>query len=561
MRMGNSSSCAPATCWQLLFCNMPRFALALAIGLLATACSNPPKNDQPQSVVLVTFDTTRADVLGCYGGKSDTSPNLDKFAREAIRFERAWTVAPLTLPAHSSMLTGIVPSRHGVRDNGRNPLPEQALSVAEVARDAGIQTGAMVSSAVLNQGFGLGQGFDVFRAPGDSGAQTGTHFPSWDARTTLENTDAWLNKSDPQRGIFLWVHFWEPHAPYQPSPEFKRGNPYLGDVAMADHAFGELLKLLDKHGRSDSSTIIMSSDHGEAFGEHDEQTHGALCFNTTMQVPLIVRPTTGSRGVDSRIASVVDIAPTIADGLGIELPGLVDGESLLAEASNKGAYIESLQCWYAFGWSPIRGWVDESGKYLRGGVERFLDFDDKVLAGVNQSSGWSSIKKLDALPTLTAAGSVDSQLAKQVEALGYAVVAGQASQVDYQPGQYLDPADCGERTKLINQARSFGNQQKFAKAVDLCRKLLRNNPDNMWANDMLGGCLLALDKPQEAIGPLQRVVMAKRASARTYINLAVSLFRTNRKQEAIPLVRKALEMNPDHQVARALAKELGISPN
>ena len=534
--------------------------LGLPLGLLTgtLACTGGANKQLPPSVLLVTIDTTRADVLGCYGGKPDTSPQLDAFAHEAVRFERAWTVAPLTLPAHASMLTGLVPSRHGVRDNGRNPLPPQAHTVAEIAAAGGVQTAAVLSAAVLNKGFGLAQGFETYLAPGDVGGDVDTHFPSQSAGKTLEQVEDWLSSSDPGKGIFMWVHLWEPHAPYQPPAEFQRSNPYLGEVAAADRAFGVLLDLFDQHGRTDSTTVIVTADHGEAFGEHGERTHGALCFNTTMQVPLMVRAPGQSPSVDRRIASVVDVAPTILAALGMETPQAVDGADLLAADPHKGAYLESMQGWYAYGWSPVRGWVNEDGKYWRGGKERMFDLADTKQKLTDLEPWRQALRQLDELPTLAATGNVDSTLQAQVEALGYAMVAGEAEQIDYSPGQMLDPADRGAEMALINRITSLGNKGNYEEAIKSCRELLGDNRDNIWAQDMLGACLLATNLPQQAIAPLQQVVQRNRASARTYANLAIALHQLGRDQEAIPNIRASLRLNPDKQVMLQLAKELGI---
>ncbi|MCH2112477.1 MAG: sulfatase-like hydrolase/transferase [Planctomycetes bacterium] len=536
---------------------------ALGFSLLFPACSNEPTG--PASVILVTIDTTRADALGCYGGAADTSPHIDAFSAQSVRFDRAYTVAPLTLPAHASMLTGLYPPRHGVRDNGRMPLPPSAITLAEIAQEHSIQTAAFLSAAVLSEGFGINQGFDVFDAPGDTGAQQDTHFPSRTAPDTLGRTLRWLREErDPEKGFFLWVHLWEPHAPYQPPAVFRRSRPYLGEIAAADDAFGTLLATLEDLDLDGHTAIALTSDHGEAFGEHQESTHGAFCFNTTMRVPLIVHTPQGQPGVDDRPASVTDLFPTLASFLQVPHPAHLDGRNLLLpEDPDAGVYLETLQGWYAYGWSPIRGWVNREGKYLQGGRDRFFDPDadpgerKDLVATADLIPFQAALANLDQQSRLRADGVIDSALAEQVESLGYAQVAGQAGEVPEDDiGRLPDPADQSQELKLCMKITDHGNRKEFKEAIRLCEQLLQQNRHNIWAWEMLGSCAMAIDEVDRAIPALQRVIKADRGSARTYGNLAVAFYRAGRKGEARAPLQEALKRNPDHQVFRALAREL-----
>ncbi|MFQ5425784.1 MAG: sulfatase, partial [Gaiellales bacterium] len=469
--------------------------IALSLAIVVAGCEPSPR-EAPRSAVLVTLDTTRADALGCYGGAADTSPRIDAFAAGSVRFARAHTVAPLTLPAHASLLTGLFPLRHGVRDNGRNPLPETAVSVAEVASDSGLQTAAFVSAAVLSRGFGLAQGFDIYRAPGDTGAAHTSSFPSRTAADTVSRAATWLRSRDRERGFLLWVHLWEPHAPYDPPSGFERSNPYLGEIAAADDAFGRLVDALSEQGLDASTTIVLVADHGEAFGEHGERSHGALCFSPTLRVPLIVRTPGVAAAVDDRIVSVADVAPTLLASLGLPVPRGLDGRDLAGEIdAEAGVYFESLQGWYLYGWSPVRGWIDRSGKFWQGGRERFFDpVDDPSESRDLLASGADAVKlaatiervrasleQLSAKPRLQPDAPVNPELRDMVEALGYAVAAEGGEDPEADIGRLPDPADRIAELDRVHRISNLGNRAKFAEAAELCEQILGENPGNLWA--------------------------------------------------------------------------------
>ncbi|RKY18760.1 MAG: hypothetical protein DRQ55_12525, partial [Planctomycetota bacterium] len=208
------------------------------------------------SGLLITLDTTNPGALGCYGGAQGLSPALDALARESVVYDYAHSVAPLTLPAHASMLTGLYPLRHGVRDNGHTPLPAAAATLAEFAAEAGLQTAAFVAAAVMDAPYGLDQGFDVYRTPRAGSAQVGGSPGSRPGAEISADAVRWLRERDTSRPFFLWVHYFEPHAPYEPAPRFLdrvAGDAYLGEVAAMDDAVGALLSVLRGEGLLDQT--------------------------------------------------------------------------------------------------------------------------------------------------------------------------------------------------------------------------------------------------------------------------------------------------------------------
>jgi arylsulfatase A-like enzyme len=351
--------------------------------ILLAACAAAgcaPEGEPPRSVVVVTLDTTRADALSCYGNAAATTPALDALAREGLCFEAAHTVAPLTLPAHASLWTGLVPLRHGVRVNGEHALAEGAVTLAEHARADGIETAAFVSCDVLAPAFGLAQGFERYSVPDEPRAARSGGGQERTADATIDAALAWLGARDPARPYLLWVHLFDAHAPHDPPPELaaRFPTPYLAEVAAMDRALARLFAALDAPGAGPRPFVLVVGDHGEAFGEHGEHGHGLLCHEATLRVPLLARWPDRRRAGErsSELVGVVDIAPTLAEALGLEPLAGIDGESFHARAlpAGRGLYFESYQASFTRGWSPITGWLDAAGKYQHSSAPEFHDW-------------------------------------------------------------------------------------------------------------------------------------------------------------------------------------------
>ena len=308
--------------------------------LLGGACGGTtPGTDSPPSAVLITLDTTRVDALGCYGGPAGLTPHLDGLAADGVVFDNAHTVTPLTLPSHASMLTGLTPLRHGVRINGSQALGEEASTLAERARDAGVQTAAFVSSVVLGREFGLDQGFEHWDQPRAGSAPLANYTEERAAGATVANAVRWLAERDTERPFLLWVHLYDPHAPYAPPPAYVEragGDAYRGEVAWMDDAIGTLLAALRADDAWSRCTVLVASDHGEGLGEHGEPTHGYFLFESTMRIPLLLRAPGLAAGRSSRTVGVSDVFPTLQAALGLPPRAGIDGVSLLGADPGPG---------------------------------------------------------------------------------------------------------------------------------------------------------------------------------------------------------------------------------
>jgi len=327
--------------------------------LFSLGCAAPPPD-----ILLITLDTTRADALGAYGRAPSPTPNLDAFARRGTRFREAMTTVPLTLPAHTSLMTGRYPDAHGLRDNGEGTLSADATTLAEQLRGAGYQTGAFVGAIVLDGAFGLAQGFDTYEDGFDltGSATPGDAVVSWPASVVLDRAARWHDNGDP-RPRLTWIHLYDAHAPYTP-PEPFDGDLYLGEVAALDTALAPWLSLPD-------TLTVVTADHGEGRGDHGEQTHGLFVYRSTMSVPLLL----GGPGIPATevggIASLVDIAPTLLDLAGAA--PLPDADGLSLRPALQGAPLpadrvvcgESLHGRRQYGLAELRVLADQQHRYIR----------------------------------------------------------------------------------------------------------------------------------------------------------------------------------------------------
>ena len=441
---------------------MIRLAIAPLLGLLTTACDPPseppaaeppppvvaPRVDDRPSVLLVTFDTTRADHIGAYGYALAHTPTLDGLADQGVLFERAYSTAPLTIPSHSTILTGRNPPSHGVRDNGDFNLGESEITLAERFTDAGYACAAFTSAFPTQARWGFDQGFAVYHDP-------------------LERPPTQLDWSDQRRGdevvddamatlpgmgdgpLFVWLHFFDPHWPYNPPPPFDPDEPacegleaekpneersakrnacdlarYDGEISYTDHQLGRFLTWWDQ-ARPDS-WVVVTADHGEGLGDGGERTHGFLLHDGTIRVPLITRGpgfAPGTRVEDP--VSHVDIAPTLLNLAGLDLHPELQGRDL-REGGSERAYAEALTGQYSLGLAPLLAYTDASGRYMEGGWGAWYDVADNAVAFEPQD-GWEPGDEARMLADFTAAlepglapeASLDPTALAQLQALGY----------------------------------------------------------------------------------------------------------------------------------------------
>ncbi len=343
----------------------PRRRLALLLTLCAAAAACDPGRREsaptalpPPSILLVTLDTTRADAVGPEAAAVET-PSLDALAARGARFHQAYTTAPMTLPAHASMLTGLYPAEHGVHENARHLGPGHPL-VAERLRAAGYMTAAFVSGLPLDRQFGLARGFDLYDdelAPGEAERRAGE---------TTDRALAFLG-GGARAPLFLWVHYFDPHEPYEPPEPFRSRypeSPYLGEIAYMDRELGRLVEAFEGRPGGGGSRILVAGDHGEGLGEHGETLHGNLLYQGVMRVPLIVAGDGIGPAEIRRPVSVRQVAETVLHWAGLE-----GGGGLLA-GEPAPVLGEAMKPYLQYGWQPQVMAVSGPLKAIRaGGLE------------------------------------------------------------------------------------------------------------------------------------------------------------------------------------------------
>lgn len=350
-------------------------AIGLALwGVLGLVKNSDERSRSKKNLLLITIDTMRADRIGCYGDAAAHTPAIDALAREGVLFKKAYSPAPLTLPAHCSIMNGRWPIAHGVRNNVFYALPEAEITLAETLSAAGYDTSAFVASYVLKKKFGLGQGFSFFDD------YLGAHAQEWgiEAQITADIlykrfTD-WLQRprKDP---FFLWVHLYDPHKPYTPPADFLKtanGDAYRGEVAFVDHIIGQMISDLRRRELLQKTMVVVVGDHGEAFGEHVEKGHGIFCYEESVLVPLIFSGPGLAKSpirVTERVR-LIDVMPTVLEMLGVAIPQPCQGKSLARLMSGnqtkeqRPVYLESLYGQELNNWAPLTSLISGHWKYI-----------------------------------------------------------------------------------------------------------------------------------------------------------------------------------------------------
>lgn len=519
------------------------------------------------NILLVTLDTTRADRIGCYGYGPASTPVLDRLAAGGVRFAEAVTVAPETLPAHATLLTGLFPPRHGVRINAESRLGSQHVSLAEVARARGYQTAAFVSAFVLDARFGLDQGFDHYDDRVD--AATGTAFASGvnerRAGATTDAALAWLRSRDRSRPFLAWVHYFDAHAPYEaPQPfasRFAGAAAYDAEIAYVDAQLGRLLEGLDAAGLRDKTLAIVVGDHGESLGDHGERTHSVFLYRSTVRVPLVVwspRLFPRPEVVDGTVVSLADLAPTVLDLLGVEDPPPRDGVSLLATKADPGrdVYVESLVPYLDFGWAPLFSLRSVRESYVLAPRPECYDLrsDPEERRNLIQPKGGKTgacaeqarllERMLTRLPAHGAAAggapALGAETRERLQALGYL---GGAGPVDH--GPLADPKDMIDVAALVLDANALLSSGRPAEALEFARRAAARSPRDRTVLNTLAKIHLRLGRLKEAEDEL-RALRAIQPKSDASVLLAQILVLDGRLEEAGRLLDEAERLDSRH---------------
>jgi arylsulfatase A-like enzyme/Flp pilus assembly protein TadD len=562
-----------------------------------------PLGASGHNVLLVTLDTTRADHLGCYGDAQARTPNIDALAAEGVRFARVYAPAPLTLPSHTSILTGLYPATHGVRNNG-HVLDPRWRTLADILKARGFSTAAFVSSFSVDSRFGLGRGFDVYDDTFDVQAPLKGANAERRAEATFARFSRWLDKAGPGP-FFAWVHYYDPHLPYDPPSPYREelaGRPYDGEIAYMDHYVGAVIDALRAKGVLDRTLIVVAGDHGEGLGDKAETGHGIFLYDETLRVPLILRdPQALPRpGVVPSEVRLIDVAPTVLDLLGLktEAAGL-EGQSLVPWIRNKAvrdldSLIESFYPRENFGWSELVGIVSGPWKYIQAPRPELYDLaadpgEKADLAASSPDRAAELRAKLEAEilrlgrssgASGPAAASARSGDRERLRSLGYVNFAPANAGASAAP----DPKDKIGLLQLIQEAQAAQAQGRFADAERTFREVvtelpdspesyvdlalvqaqqkdfpgalatlalgLRRLPDSEVLLVRLGHTYLVSGRPGEALETMEKVLAVDPKSVDALTVAAGILDATGRKEEARSYYERALAVEPESRHLR-----------
>jgi arylsulfatase A-like enzyme/Tfp pilus assembly protein PilF len=558
------------------------------------------------NVLLITIDTLRSDRVGAFGGPANLTPNLDRLAAGGLRFTRAYSGAPLTLPSHASIMTAVSPPVHGVRANGIFRLGPNLPTIGTVLASHGYRTGAFVGAFVLDARFGLNRGFDVYddrygeKHPGDE-----TEGAERRAEEVIKPATAWILRGEAAAGTpwFTWIHLYDPHEPYRaPEPYASQHQPYDAEVAYTDAMVGKLLADLTAAGQLERTLVIVAADHGESLGEHGERTHGVFAYDVTLRVPWFIwagpHISFSRGGVFDGPVRLIDLAPTVLDLVGVAPPTSFEGRSVVAAVGTRGtvapaAYFEAMDANLTRNWAPLTGIISGDYKRIDLPIPELYDLASDPGETTNlYSRNPDRARTLGALLgdakarfTILGSGSQKTTLSaesrQRLQALGYV-----ASSAD--PGQRVytdadDPKNLIGPSNELNRAllafregardeamatvrRIIGEHAGFTTAYGVLASMQRDTGDlagaiatleaavrrgiaNQSVMVVLAGYLQEAGALDKSIGLLEAVIASHPDYAEAYNSLGVVCSRLGQHDRARTALQKVLELDPTSATA------------
>jgi choline-sulfatase len=519
---------------------------------------------KPRHVLLVTIDTLRADRVGAYGHAGAETPHLDRLAASGLRFERATTVAPLTLPAHSSLLTGTFPGWHGVRDNGGFYLGDEQTTLAEVLRERGFRTGGFVASFVLDRRWGTAQGFERFFDEFDLERfkdSLGMDAIQRPGNEVVDRAVAWLQE-DRERSSFAWVHLYDPHTPYEAPEPYRSRFPatqdgaYDAEISFADAQLGRLLDALGE--RRKDTLVVVAGDHGEMLGERSEQTHGYFIYEPVTHVPLVIAgPGVPARVVPDQVR-VVDVMPTLLARLGVPVPAAVQGADLAPLARGERmsllAHSESWYPRYPYGWSELRSVQDGRFKLVHAPRPELFDLQQDPREAHDLAT-----EQPERVATLTRAleemerrlsnahapagpRALDAETEERLAALGYVAGGGSARHLEDRPRR--DPKDTIGLYNLLKQASTQSALGHVDEGIAAVRRALAEDGEIVEGHVLLGNLLKKAKRTDDAINAYKRALALDDANQGALFALALAYKETGRLAEARTGFERARTLDP-----------------
>jgi arylsulfatase A-like enzyme/tetratricopeptide (TPR) repeat protein len=527
------------------------------------------------NLLVVTVDTLRPDHLAPYGYTRIETPTVARLAREGVRFSSVFSPVPLTLPSHCSIFTGQLPFTHGVRDNSGFYLDPSHRTLATILKAAGYRTGGFVSAFLLDHRWGIAQGFDDYFdnftvTVKDLATMARIQRP---AGESWAQARSWLYAHGSER-FFLWLHLFDPHAPYEPPEPFRTryaGRLYDGEIAYVDSVLAEMLAYLESRSLLEKTLVVFLSDHGEGLGEHGEDEHGLLTYDSTLRVPLILRlPGRRLAGtVVSRPVSLVDVLPTTLDLLGVNVPKPLDGASrapLMGDSNAPGVdvlYAETYYPRFHFGWSELVGVRNDRFKLIRGSKSRLYDYEhDPVESADLASRQPGTVARLDQILTRMTAGQSGQtprpggpapEVASRLQSLGY--VSGMPATAAGRDG-LADPEDKVGVYRTLMHAEQLLAEGSEPKGLEALETVLRQEPELEAAHRTLRDYWINRRRFPEAERWLRAQLQARPFDVRLLADLGAVYQAAGKPVQALAALKAALDHRSDDVEALTLSGQI-----
>ncbi len=521
--------------------------------------------DTPRSIILITIDTLRYDAVGFDGNTRVKTPFLDSLAANGVVFTNAHAHNTVTLPSHANILTGLLPYQHGIRDNAGFELDAKHPTVAKFLRQHGYATAAFIGAFPLDARFGLGRDFDVYDDKYREGSRP-TQFVMDEriASEVLAPAARWWSASSSQKK-FLWVHLYDPHAPYTPPEPYAsefRDDPYLGEISYVD---AQLRSFLEPILQSDpNALVVFTADHGEARGDHGELTHGLFAYESTLKVPLFVYAKSRVRAAKvERAVRHIDIVPTILQLASIEKPKELSGHSLLDARGDQDSYFEALSAMLNRGWAPLVGMIHQSNKYIDLPVAELYDLKADPAEKNNRAE--SDRRTLFAIRNLlasaapsakeTKARNVSSEDQSRLLSLGY--ISGSTTKTSFTIDD--DPKKLVDVDNDLHRIVELYQSGRINEAVKLAQDVNKRRPGMPSAYEMLAFLLQESERPDDAIAMLRSAIASGNATEHMRQRLGLTLSESGRAKEAVEVLAPIAQNATDPDILNAYGIALADS--
>ena len=524
-----------------------------------------PGSYKDYNILLITLDTLRADRLPVYGYKGVKTPNMDRLTSHSYVFDDAISHVPLTLPSHTSMLTGRLPIGHGVRDNAGFLLDPEETTMTEILKDQGYTTSAFVSAFVLDSRWQLNQGFDLY-FDNFNLAQFQDVNPG-DIQRKAEETEIeavhWLD-ANKNRKFFSWVHYYDPHEPYEPPEPYKSqyaSNPYDGEIAYTDEYVGKLLDKLKELKIDDKTIVVVAGDHGESLGQHNEATHAMFVYNTTQHVPFFIHVPGGGSGHLKGVVRLIDLMPTVLELIGVKVPTSVQGKSLYPmmqgkEDLKRTAYSESVYAELHYGWSPLESITTHQYKYIKAPDSELYDRLNDPGETKNLIKEKASIAKVlkDQLEEIVSTSSrknlsgpvkMDPDTEEKLRALGYI---GSGS-IATEESRKIDPKSKIHLARAISESFAALRNKNFKNALERIQPVLDEDPSMIDAHFCIGVTYIGMNQLDKGIDELLKTIALRPDHTMAIYNIGYAYELKNDLPEARNWYEKVLTYEKKHLFA------------